>query len=391
MTAHVVVAIALLVSLLSGGPASVLAADPGTIEGKVVNKTQGGPPVSNLKVTLKGYVNGKETSSKDAATDKDGKFSFKDVANDGGVTYIVTASYQEADYESDPVTFKRGETAAQLELVVWEATANGDAVGVQASHMVFYLDEGGLRVEEYIKVANGSDKTYIGAEVAPGVGRKKTLTFTMPDRAAGLQYIDGLMDCCVQKTDVGFFDTMAVPPDKGREIVFGYLLEYNSEVYTVSKPVDLPTKAFNVLVPDGGGIQLQSNLLKPRGSTPGSQGGTFRLYTAEQVPAGTVVDFTLSGLPKPKTKVNLKLIALLAGLMVVAVAISYPIFRKRNPAPVRVGTSLQSEKETLIAQIARLDDDYDAGKIRERDYSRMRAQRKARLTEVMRQLKRGGR
>lgn len=384
---YILIAAAFTAFFLTDGAA--LAADPGTVQGKVVNKTAGGPSVSNLKVTLKGSVNSRETSSKDAATDKDGKFIFSGVSTEGNITYVVSTNYQEADYESDPVAFSKGETIKEVVVAVWESTANADAVAIQAAHMVFYLGEGGLQVEEYIKVSNVSDKTYIGAEIVPGVGRKKTLTFTLPPRATGFKSLDGLMDCCIQKTDSGFFDTMAVPPEKGREIVFSYLLDYDKENYAVTKPVNLVTKAFNVLVPDAGGIQVESNLLKPKGSIPGTTGSTFKLYAAEQVPPGTDVTFTLVGLPKPKTKVNLKLIYLLAGIMVVGLAVSYPVFRRKKLAAVHVGTSLQGEKESLISQIVRLDDDFEAGKIRERDYNRLRTLKKARLAEVMRHLKKG--
>ncbi len=376
--------IALLIAPLS--PAIAVAAENGTIEGKVVNRTAGGPVVSDLKVTLKGYVNGAEKSSKDATTGKAGQFVFNGVNPDSSIVYVISTNYQEADYNSAEITFGKGETTKIVELYVWEATADGSAVTVQAAHMVFYLDEGGLRVEEYIKVSNNSDRAYVGSEVVPGVGRKRTLTFVLPENATGLQTIDGLMDCCIQKTADGFYDTMAVPPDKGRDLVFGYMIDYGASSYTVNKPVNLPTNAFNVFVPEAGGIQLQSDQLKLKGPISGGGGAKYNVYVAEQLRPGASVAFTLSGLPN-RTKVNLKLISVISGILVLGLAVSYPIFKRRKLAPVRMAPSPLAERESLVAEIARLDDDFEAGRIKEQYYRRVRAQKKARLIELSRNIK----
>ncbi len=376
---------ALMGAILLNGVAAA-AADAGTVQGRVVNKTPGGPLVADLKVTLKAYVNGAEKSSKDATSDKDGKFIFTGVPTETTTSYVVSASYQEADYSSNQVSFGKGETVLNVDLPVWEATADGSTVSIQATHMIFYLDEGGLRVEEYVKVSNSADRTYVGSEVVPGVGRKKTLTFTFPENASGFQSIDGLMDCCIQKTSDGFYDTMAVPPEKGREIVFGYRLDYDKESYTVKAPVNLRTKSFNVFVPDSGGIQIESDLLKPRGPIAGNGGATYKTYVAEELSPGTNVTFTLSGLPKPKMKVNLKLISLISGILIVGLAVSYPLFRRRKLAPAHVGASPQAEREYLLAEIAKLDDDFESGRIKEQHYRRVRSLKKARLAEVTRRL-----
>ncbi len=73
-----------------------------------------------------------------------------------------------------------------------------------------------------------------------------------------------------------------------------------------------------------------------------------------------------------------------AAMLVLALGSGFVYFtRKSKLQPVRVRPAQQ--KERLITELARLDDDFENGKIAEESYHRQRAEKKALLVRLMRQ------
>jgi hypothetical protein len=55
----------------------------------------------------------------------------------------------------------------------------------------------------------------------------------------------------------------------------------------------------------------------------------------------------------------------------------------QQPQPVAQGTNFSRKRQRLLVELARLDDDFEAGKIAEDNYRRQRQDVKARLIELM--------
>ena len=74
-------------------------------------------------------------------------------------------------------------------------------------------------------------------------------------------------------------------------------------------------------------------------------------------------------------------------LAAVAVVIVYSRFRRRNtPQAVVVSAS---DRERIIKQIAKLDDDFEAGRIPEDNYKSLRSKKKASLTGLEKNTRKG--
>ncbi len=123
-----------------------------------------------------------------------------------------------------------------MELTVYDATTSDEAIKVSTAHTVVYVEEGSLRVSEYLLVTNDSDLNFIGArELSPGV--REALAFALPAKATGLEVGSSLMSCCIYNNEGGFVDSMAVQPGT-KELVYSYDIGYKGAEYAFSGRVN---------------------------------------------------------------------------------------------------------------------------------------------------------
>lgn len=361
----------------------VLAADPGgTIEGTIINETTGAP-AANQPVTIKKYMNDSELESKSTNTDADGKFSLGSLSAQSDYSYEATINYQGADYVSDRVDFKDGNTTKTVKITVWDSTADESVLKVQSGHTIVYAESGNLLVKQYAVVQNDSNLTYIGSkQLAPD--KKETLRLSVPPGATKLEYGSSLMSCCVIPGEGVISDTMPVNPGT-REITYQYQIPYKSSTYSFASSFDYPTKNFDLLVQGEGIDVVGTNLPQSYPVTYNEQ--TFNLFSVPEAAAGDKLNLELSGLPADTSQRYTKLILMSLVAIAVIGLIGYFI-RRRQPQPVPAvsgqSTNEGSLQKQLVAQIALLDDRYEAGAVPEDDYNQQRAAKKAELMRLMR-------
>ena len=360
----------------------VLAAEPGdgTIEGQIVNGTAGSSNVSDQEITLKNFINDADTESGSATTktDAEGRFVFNNLSTESTYSYQVTLSFQEADYFSEQLAFAGNEAAKSVELMVYDSTMSDEAIKVTVAHTVIYPEPGSLRVEEYFTFVNNSDRTYIGSGEITATGTRRTLKLPpLPSKATGLQYGGEFMECCVLNNADGFSDTMAVYPG-AKELIYAYQVDYRSGQYPFSWLVNYPTDTYNLLV-QGGNVEITEGQLT-RQQPVNIEGNQFNYLSGTNLAAGDTIAVQLSGLPQASSQWTVIWIVLV--LLILGGGAVY-LLRKRKLQPVVVESSPLDRRQRLLAELAKLDDDLEDGKIPEEVYQRRRAERKAQLVELM--------
>ena len=210
-----------ILSLSLAAPAS--AAEPESVEGLVVNGTEGGSSVSNQDITLKTYLDNTEVDSTAAKTDADGHFIFDGLSTEPGYSYQVTLAFQGADYYSEGLSFAEGETTKSAVVTVYDSTASDEAIKITTDHTVIFAGEGSLLVEEYLEFDNEDDLTYIGSREVNTEGDKETLRFSLPNGATELRPVSGLMEGYLYSSEDGLVDTMPVLPG-AKLIIYSYEL-----------------------------------------------------------------------------------------------------------------------------------------------------------------------
>ena len=371
-----------------------LAQNAGVIEGQLVNKTAppGGASVAKVTVTLKTSIGGSEQGSKDTTTDQDGKFQFSGLNTASNYSYQLVVIYQTAEYDSDTITFKAGETTQTVNVDVYDATDKADKLRFHASQIEINPGQGRLEITEHYLVNNDGDTTYIGSQPAIGdsQGRNNTLKFSLPAETdqKTLQYSETLMDWCVVIGGGNLQDTMAVLPGQ-KVVAFMYQVPYKSTEYSFTKTFIYPVANMSVLVKDTG-VAASSDTLSG-GQQVQYNGANYVQYSAQNIGANTPVTLNLSGLAKSGNS-PLKWGGIAAAILVLGVGLGYPLSRRRRvPARVqRQAADRSDDRDELLMRLARLDDNYEAGRMGEAEYNARRAQLKQRLVDMNRQTERRG-
>ena len=361
---------------------------PGALEGRVVNATKGGILPAALEVTLRSS-NPEAGPDQRTTADREGRFRFAGLTAAAPVSYTVSASYSGVEYKSPGVAFGPGEELKQVDLPVYETTEDGSGIQTDLAHIVIEMDPGAqtLVVSEFQVLSNGGDRTYLGPP-SSGPETRTSARFPLPQDAVHLQPLANLGggDLAALPQGPGFADTAPFLPGK-REAAFSYMLDYMDQNYTFLKPLAYPTSRINVLVSDIGAQIGAPGLANQR--TLDIEGKKFLLLSGEGLKQGQTLEVQLTGLPLAQGEAkgaadNLKLAAV--GLPVVALGLALVFFlmRSRRPQmqPAPVAVAIDDEKVQLIQALAELDDTYEAGRIAEPEYQRLRAQKKHRLAEL---------
>ena len=114
----------------------------------------------------------------------------------------------------------------------------------------------------------------------------------------------------------------------------------------------------------------------------------FNYSVAVNLAAGTTVVARLSGLPGASNRWALLWVV----LVVLAAGFSFAYLKRRGKLrlqlqPVSSGGGLEQRRQKLLVEIARLDDDFDGGRIEEEVYRRQRAVKKAQLVRLIKMSK----
>jgi|TARA_B100000315_G_C14561971_1_gene580975 hypothetical protein len=361
-------------------PAS--AAEDGVILGQLVNGTEGGSSIAKQEITLDTHLNDVEVALITIKTDAEGQFVFNGLSTEPGYSYLVTLAFQEANYSSEWLTFAEGEASKFTEITVYDSTISDEAIGVTTSHTVIYIAGGALEVWDYFLFVNESDLTYIGArEVSPTPGgTRETLRFSLPEGISELQPSATLMECCIYVSEEGFIDTMPVLPGV-REIAYSYKVDYSSDNYVFSYEVNYPVASFDLFV-QGESTIITSDQLTAQESMV-VEDIWYNHFSSQTLALGDTLDIRLSGLPKTDNQQIVLWVTLTLVLLSGGFGLFYYLLRKKRPQQVRSVGNLSQRRQRLLVELAKLDDDFDVGKIQGKSYHRLRSVKKARLIQLM--------
>ncbi len=386
-------------SLLSP-TAEITSTEPfiGSVAVQLINGSGGDVP-SDALVTLYGFDDMQNTYSETLTTGVNGVYTFTNVTMPKDRAFLAGVDYASGTYGSDIATVDPGIPNLNLQITVYDSTTDASVLTTDRVHILFdFTDPQIVNVVEVFIISNPSKQ----AVVAP-TKDGTVVTFPLPQGYTNLQFQDGALGDRYVEVSQGFADKVTVKPGVSEyQVVFAFQMPYDHKLNFV-QPMDLPTSAVVVMLPDNG-VKVSSAQLEDTG-TQVLQDITYRKYNGSSLIAGSSLEFTLTGSPRKAitslfSKGNMQNLAI--GLGVFGVALVFGglwLFRKNQrrltmqaepdgmdiAAPITEMEASPEGEDTLMDAIIALDDQYHAGNLPQEAY----LERRAILKEKLRKLGQG--
>lgn len=363
-----------------------------TINGNVINDSGSGL-TERLPVTLQIFDAMQQSGSLQTTTQLDGSFVFNHVEMKTGRIFIASTEYKNQSFNSQPsfhpAAMDAGEATTevkdnyQLDIHVFETTSDASAVVADRMHIFFdFSTPGTVQVIELFLLSNNGSQV-----VTPSQSGKGVLDFHIPAEATNLQFQDGALGERFLPVENGFSDTQSIAPGQGTaQVLFAFDLPYSKKL-DLAVPISINTNSINVMVP-ADGIKLKSSQLLD-GGLRDSEGMSFKLYTAENLPKDSEIKLTLSGKAPASGSVQntgqINYVLFGAGIfMLVVTGVGFYFYRRQSQSskPENDHEGIELTKDELLDAIISLDEQFKNGKLSEAPYQQRRAELKEKLRKL---------
>lgn len=332
----------------------------GTVMGRVSNGTEGGALPVGRTVSLFGYDGDQEVVNETTPLSNDGTFKFEGLEYAPGRLFFTTVIHDGLTYRSEVGHVTSDETALELPITVYETANDPGALRVERLHLILdFSAEDTLTVLEVWVLANNSDRVLT-----------TPLQIALPEGAFNLTFERGALGGRFEITRDGFVDREPIPPGSGAEpLIFGFDLPVSRSTQ-FEQPMRHPVDAVNVLTPaDGPRVTgLEDRGIQDIG------GLRMQSYAQDSLAVEELLSFRVSA-PSFGSGVSASEIAG-AGALVAAGLLAARLWVGARPQKL--------DWEDLLQEIARLDDEYEAGELSEEAWRRQREPLKRQALDQMR-------
>lgn len=349
----------------------------GTLEVRAVNLTAGGPQLGNIPIVLRALDQNGEVFSRTATLDSGGVAMVRDLPQRLDYFYQAEVDYGGGRFYAAPAQLFTTTQSVSAVLQIYETTT--DARDVKLNNVLFAVrdvGEGEITVVEIYEFDNAGDRAFVGG------ADKRTLRVTVPKDAKNLRF-DGLGfgRRFVQDGELIYDTEVTVPGAPAQRITMIYELPYRGET-VIERKVFYPLSRWNVFLPDTQGLPGEplrvDGPVQDRGVQE-ADGTRVRLYSGNG-PFGDTVRFSIAGRPLAQPQPGEDQRSLAIALMALAVALAVCAYLAYRVRTIRMQFfTPERGKQTLLSQLAALDDAFAQGKVKPADYQRQRAQLKDEL------------
>jgi hypothetical protein len=350
----------------------------GSISGVVLNVTEGNRPLPQWNVHLDTYVGTALSGLQSADTDKNGQYAFSELEIGPDRVYVVKVGYKGVEYLSIPLVLDESAPEQNINMGVYEGTDDSSQLSVDSHHIFIGPNGNGFRIQEVLMVRNNSHYTYMGTE---GV----TLQLSLPEGASNIEIGAG-MDADIVQAEGPTVQLFEPITPLGQQIMYLYDLTLRGSSYSLSKKSDYFTQKLDVFltVP---GATISSEQLESR--EPLLIEGTQYLHlSGADLAPGTKILMLIADVPREAADITrVGLVSMAA--FVIMVALIYAFTRRRKIALELAGRTerLASERDTLLDEIASLDDEHSRGNIPQQEYESIRKEKKRKLLSITSKLR----
>ncbi len=373
------------------------------VTGIVRNETTGELLAEGTPVVLNTFTGDFAPSETLTTTlDATGQYGFNLSMVPPDLIYVVSVNYEGLNYGSDFGRAERDEPVLDLPVTVFDRTSDAGGVRIGQLHIIIEFGDGAMTVNELYQFSQDGNAVFVGAsgDMADG-----TVEVSLPEGASMPSFsrtfgsIDSFFPAeNMVQTGRGWADSVPVRPGEATlSLLAGYTLPYDGEA-TIAHPVYYDVTRANVVIA-ATGVTLggEGGWTEEAG---GAMGGAFASYTRNNIPAGETLSFTLEGDAEPfvmpgtdsgaatgpVVRDRTTELVIGAGALLLVLAVGFVFVRnwrqgESDDAVYDEETELL-DRDTLLEEIAALDDAYEAGEIDEVTYRRERDALKEALLAV---------
>lgn len=366
------------------------AQSPDNILGKVTNGTEGGQLPDDLEVLLLSIdlASNQIIEQETTTVDEDGIFRFSDLVSGPGLSYRVVAN---AGTYTPSVDMANQENWQNVRLTIYDETKSLDEITISSYVMMIPTIDARSRqagILAVINVNNVGDEVWSPDITDPNLTGLDLLRFNLPDGFEDLAIESELPTGNILEIDTGFALTNPIPPGESA-ILISYVLPYEGDGFDFNLKLPYGAGQVRMLIPDGGGEISAEGFGDPESVVVAEN--VFNQFEGEDYAAGSEVLAIFSGLPQPTPLQQLSdffngrtyviVIIWVVGLALLGI-LGYAMYSSRKNSDMSSDDDdEQMNRDDVIAEIAALDEEYEAGKIDEDEYNEQRGELKRLVLE----------
>ena len=369
------------------------------VENATTGKKLGSAPVRLYMFEADSFV-----SSRSAETDAEGRATFEALPTDASWVYVAEAQYNDLPFSSDVQQFENQSSSLEIALPVYDGGGTAADIRVERAHWVLNLSSPQrLDVGEIYILSNTGDHVYDGEKGEDGV--RRVLTLSVPANAANVGVEGATLGERFLVEENAVIDTMPMVPGQ-RQVLIRYSLPIENGRVEMSHPIAYAVDHLNLLVPDKG-MTIEAKEWEEGAAMP-SQDGSYRNFSRMNLEPGAESGAVLSNIQPEMLAPNgdhptggreivdsqatpgisgqpyFPYLVALLGVIVLVVGTVYALRRQKH-SKSQAPQLREQQRQSLIQELADLDDDFAEGKLSRSDYESERAMLKAQLIALMRE------
>jgi uncharacterized membrane protein len=363
-----------------------------SILGRVTNGTEGGSLPPNLEVLLMSIdlASNQIIEQETTTVDEDGIFGFNNLISGPGLAYRVVVD--SGDY-TPSVDMANIENWQNVRINIYDETTSLDNITINSYVLMVPTIDARTRqagILTVINVDNRGDRIWIPNIEDPNLTGFDLLRFNLPDGFTDLSIESELPSGNILEIDTGFAMTNPIPPGEAA-ILMSYIIPYEGDGFDFNLKMPYGVGQLRLLVPEGGGVITGEGLGSIESVVVAEN--VFSSVEGNDYVADTELALSFSGLPQPTFLQSLSeffegrtyviVIIWVVGIILLAI-LGYAMYSSRKNSNL---TSDDDDDEVasradIVAEIAALDEEYEANKIDEDEYNAQRDELKSLALEL---------
>lgn len=379
-------------------------AGEGVITGSV-RFAEGAPqPESALQVSPDAYLNFERVATFTTTLDVGNTFVFDGLDVNPELVYLATVVVDGLTYSSPLVTLTPELPQAEAPITVYGVTDDPSGIRLSRVHWIVDVRPGALIWAQIYQFRNEGNRAFVG-QMVEGVETPVTVGIHIPPEAQEVTPQGGILGGRFHQVGNVLYDTLPVMPgENAQPIIVQYAIPVDGDSYTLAQELLYPVDSLSMLATNFPALRIDAPAMRFDGIQT-FEGVDYQLWRLDSFGPGAI-EILFRGLPRLDSAelmgadtrstisppmepwVSWVMMALVAAglLAVTGVAI-----RRGALATPTTQEELQQLHDTLLDEIARLDDLHALGQLDDKEWLRRRSYLKAQLVETVRRLEGGER